>query len=151
MLEQNEELAATLGQPLEAERGGPRTATEQQFENGSMFFFEPTGRIYVLFGEAQGTWQLFEREDVENLPEPPPIQKCTAPQQNGFATIWGNISDIQKRLGCPLAPEPDLFDGAYQPFEGGQLVWSIRGLGRGPTIYALTNDQQFERFKDPNQ
>ena len=79
-----------------------------------------------------------------------PPAKCSAPQQNGFALIWGNFPKIQKQLGCPLTPEPDLFEGARQPFEGGTLLWSERGLGRGPTIYALLNDETFTRYKDPN-
>ena len=144
-------MRVALGDPLEEEKGGAEAATEQQFENGSMFFFKPTGQIYVLFGEGQGIWQVFEREELEKLPEPPaPPAKCSAPQQNGFALVWGNFPKIQEQLGCPLTPEPDLFEGARQPFEGGTLLWSKRGLGRGPTIYALLKDRTFARYKDPN-
>jgi serine/threonine-protein kinase len=152
LLEQNEGLANTLGAPQAPEDGGPRAATEQQFDNGSMRYVEKTGRIYVLFGEARGTFQMFERDDMEKLPAPPaPPEKCTQPMQGGFALLWGNYPDIQQQLGCPLGPEPDLFEGAYQPFEGGSLLWSIRGLGRGPTIYAVFSDHTFRRYKDPNQ
>jgi serine/threonine-protein kinase len=152
LLEQDEGLAQILGDPLEREDGGPRAATEQQFEDGSMFYFEPTGRIYGLFGEAQGTFRVFERKEMEELPPPPsPPDSCTVPMQGGFALIWGNFPDIQDKLGCPLSPEPDLFEGAYQPFEGGTLLWSRRGLGRGPTIYALFKDGTFQRYRDPNQ
>jgi len=35
-------------------------------------------------------------------------------------------------------------------FEGGTLLWSNRGLQRGPTIYALLNDDTFARYKDPS-
>jgi len=151
LLDQNEDLRGALGNPLEEERGGIESATEQQFENGSMFFFKPTKQIYVLVGDGKGTWQLFEQAEVENLPEPPPPPaKCTAPQQNGFALIWGNFPKLQDQLGCPLTPEPELFEGARQPFEGGTLLWSRRGLGRGPTIYALRNDETFKRYRDPN-
>jgi len=151
LLDENEGLRRALGDPLQKEQGGIETATEQQFENGSMFFFNPTKQIYVLFGESKGTWQVFEQQEVENLPEPPqPPAKCSAPQQNGFALIWGNFPKIQEQLGCPLTPEPELFESAYQPFEGGTLLWSRRGLGRGPTIYALLKDDTFTRHKDPN-
>jgi len=140
-----------LGHPLEEEEGGPKTATEQQFKKGSMFFFDPTGQIYVLVGQGKGRWQVFEKQDMENLPEPPPPPtKCSAPQQNGFALIWRNFPKIQEQLGCPLTPEPDLFEGARQVFEGGTLLWSNRGLQRGPTIYALLNDDTFARYKDPS-
>ena len=151
LLDQNDRLRATLGDPLEEEEGGVETATEQQFDNGSMLFFKPTGQIYVLFGEGQGSWQVFEKKELENLPQPPPPpETCAAPLQNGFALIWGTFQDIRDKLGCPLSPEPDLFEGARQPFEGGTLLWSKRGLGRGPTIYALLKGGTFERYKDPN-
>jgi hypothetical protein len=150
LLDQDEGLRATLGDPLEEEQGGIETATEQQFDNGSMLFFKPTGQIYVLFGEGQGAWQVFEKQEVENLPEPPPSAKCSPPQQHGFALIWGNFPKIQKQLGCPLTPEPDLIESARQLFEGGTLLWSKPGLGRGPTIYALLKDGTFARYKDPN-
>jgi serine/threonine-protein kinase len=151
LLDQNDSLRATLGAPLEEEEGGAESATEQQFEEGSMFYFKPTEQIYVLFRENKGTWRVFEKKEMEELPEPPaPPAECSAPQQNGFALIWGNFPEIQERLGCPLTPEPDLFAGARQPFEGGTLLWSQRGLGRGPTIYALLNDDSFTRYEDPN-
>jgi hypothetical protein len=149
-LDENESLREALGDPLEPEQGGIETSTEQQFDKGSMFFFNLTGQIYVLFGEGKGTWQVFEREEMVNLPEPPPPEKCSAPQQHGFALIWGNFPEIREKLGCPLAPRPELIEGAYQPFERGRLLWSQRGLGRGPTIYALLSDATFTRHKDPN-
>jgi len=150
LLDQHESLRVALGDALGNEQGGIETATEQQFENGSMFFFKPTGQIFVLFGEGSGTWKGFGKLEMEKLPEPPPTTKCSAPQQNGFALIWGNFPKIQEQLGCPLTPEPALFESAYQAFEGGTLLWSKRGLGRGPTIYALLNDATFTRYKDPN-
>jgi serine/threonine-protein kinase len=151
LLDANEDVRTALGNPLEPEQGGIERATEQQFDNGSMFFFSPTKQIYVLIGEGDGTWRLFEQKDLEALQEPEsPPAKCSPPQQHGFALIWGNFPDIQKQLGCPLAPTPGLIEGAYQPFEGGRLLWSKVGLGRGPTIYVLFNDDTFRRYKDPN-
>ena len=151
LLEENEKLRVALGDPLEKESGGIEQATEQQFENGSMFFFKPTKQIYVLFSEGRGTWQVFEQQEVENLEEPEsPPAKCSPPQQHGFALIWENFPKIQDQLDCPLAPTPGLIEGAYQPFEGGRLLWSKPGLGRGPTIYALLKDGTFARYKDPN-
>jgi hypothetical protein len=149
-LDENANLREALGNPLGPEQGGIERATEQQFENGSMFFFSPTRQIYVLFGEGKGTWQVFEQQELEDLPEPQPSENCSAPQQHGFALIWSNFPEIQAKLGCPLAPQPELIEGAYQPFEGGRLLWSQRGLGRGPTIYALLSDATFTRHKDPN-
>jgi hypothetical protein len=151
LLDQDEGLRTSLGDPLEPEKGGAEMATEQLFDHGSMFYFKPTQQIYVLFNDAQGIWQVFEQKDLVDLPPPPaPPAECTVPQQNGFALIWGNFPNIRKQLGCPLAPESDLFEGAYQPFQGGTLLWSKLGLGRGPTIYALLKDRTFTRHRDPN-
>jgi hypothetical protein len=45
----------------------------------------------------------------------------------------------------PAQTEPDLFEGAYQPFEGGTLLWITRVDGM--TICVLLQDGDFERFK----
>jgi hypothetical protein len=148
LLERDEILRQQLGDPTKPESGGPGTTTEQQFENGSMFYFQPTDQIYVLFDDK--TWQVFEHSDLENLPEPPPAN-CDAPMKGGFALVWGSFPKIRERLGCSTSPEPDLFEGAYQPFERGTLLWSKRGLGKGPTIYVLFIEHTFERHDDPNQ
>jgi eukaryotic-like serine/threonine-protein kinase len=150
LLEQNEELRQRLGEALQYEEGGAKTITEQQFAKGSMFYFRPQERIYVLVGTDKGTWLKFEQSDLANLPTPTPAN-CDAPQQGGFALVWGNNPDIQEKLGCSTAAEPDLFEGALQPFENGTLLYSQKGLGRGKTIYALFSDGSFERFDDPNQ
>ena len=39
---------------------------------------------------------------------------------------------------------------AFSLFQGGTLLWSKLGLGRGPTIYALLKDRTFTRHRDPN-
>jgi hypothetical protein len=148
LLEQDPGLRQQLGDPTKPESGGPGTTTEQQFENGSMFYFKPTDRIYVLFDDK--TWQVFEHDELKGLPEPPPAN-CAGPMKGGFALVWGSFPKVRERLGCSTAPMPDLFDGAYQPFERGTLLWSSRGLGDGPTIYVLFIDHVFERHKDPNQ
>ena len=149
-MEQNEGLAGTLRSPLEAEKGSK--ATEQQFDIGSMLFFEESRRIYVLFGDRQGTFRVFEKKDLEKLPAPSsPPDSCSVPMQGGFALIWANNQDVREQLGCPLSPEPNLFPGAYQLFEGGTLLWSQRGLGRGQTIYAALKDGTYTRYRDPNQ
>jgi hypothetical protein len=150
LLEQEEVVRQALGDPIEAELGGKQSITEQHFRKGSMFYFKPTERIYVLFGSAKGTWKKFEQSEVEQLPTPAP-STCDVPMAGGFARIWGSGAALQEQLGCPVAPMPDLFEGAYQPFVGGTLLWSQKGLGRGPTIYVLYKDGQFERYDDPNQ
>jgi serine/threonine-protein kinase len=150
LLEQNEGLAIDLGPALAPERGGPKTATEQQFEEGSMFYFQPTEQIYVLFGKDRGIHRVFEKSELEDLPAPAPAE-CEAPQQGGFALVWGNFPDVRRQLGCSTSPEPNLFDGAYQEFRNGTLLFSQNGLGRGKTIYVVWNGGEFQRFDDPNQ
>jgi serine/threonine-protein kinase len=148
LLEQDQGLRQQLGDPTKPESGGPGTTTEQQFENGSMFYFQPTDQIYVLYDDK--TWQVFEHDELKGLPEPPPAN-CAGPMKGGFALVWGSFPKVRERLGCSTSAEPVLFEGAYQPFERGTLLWSKRGLGDGPTIYVLFIDHVFERHKDPNQ
>ena len=115
-----------------------------------MFYFRPDERIYVLFGRDMGNWKAFEQSDLDKLPVPPPAN-CDAPQQGGFALIWGNNPKIRQQLGCSTAPEPNLFESALQPFENGTLLYSQKGLGRGKTIYVLWAAGTFDRYDDPNQ
>ena len=151
--EQNQAVRERVGCPLTPEAGGDRTTTEQQFEHGSMFYFQPNDRIYVLLGRDSGTWRLFKRSDIGDLPTPTPADQppCPSPMDGGFALVWSTQQDIRAALGCSMAPMPDLFEGAFQAFEHGTMLYSRVGLGRGKTLYVLYADNTFERYDDPNQ
>ncbi len=153
LYEQNQLVREKLGQPAKQEEGGPKAITEQPYEQGSMFYFQPRDRIYVLAGKSKGTWRLFERSVLEPIPTPTPAdpQPCRAPMQGGFLLVWSSQDAVRGELGCATAPELDLFEGAFQQFDGGAMLYSQKGLGRGKTIYVLYDDGTFQRFDDPNQ
>jgi hypothetical protein len=151
--EQNEVVRRRLGCSTSGEAGG--SIAEQPFENGSMYYFEPREQIYVLTGFETGTWRVFEQKDLAGLatptPAPDPGEGRVVPV-GGFGLVWGYNADVRAALGYGTRLEAGLFEGARQPFEGGVMIWSSRGLGAGPTIYVLyTSDGTFERFADPNQ
>ncbi len=70
---------------------------------------------------------------------------------DGFGLIWGTFADIRDSLGYATQPENGLIEGAYQPFEGGTMLYSNAGLGRGKSLYILYKDGTFERYDDPNR
>jgi serine/threonine-protein kinase len=142
-----------LGRPTEAEVGGARQITEQPYQGGSMFYFLPLDRIYVLLGKNSGTWLRFDHDDLKDVPTPTPEEspQCEIALQGGFRLVWSSQADIRRQIGCATGPEPGLLEGAYQPFEHGVMLYSNAGLGRGKTIYVLYEGGSFERFDDPNQ
>ncbi len=152
LLEQHPRIRERLGCPTQAEQGGANTAAEQQFEQGSMFYFTMTEQVYVLIGRSRGEWLRFERDQLLPLPTPTPAASpiCAQPMQGGFQLVWSNFGGVQRSLGCPTGPEDGLFEGAYQPFDRGTMLYSQKGLGRGKTLYVLYEDETFERYDDPN-
>jgi serine/threonine-protein kinase len=141
-----------LGCPTRPEMGGQ--IAEQPFERGSMLYYQPLEHIYVLVGTENGSWRLFPQDDLAGLatptPAPDPGNGLVVPV-GGFGLVWGNNPVVREELGYGTLPEAGLFDGARQPFERGSMLWSSRGLGRGPTIYVLYGDGTFERYDDPTQ
>jgi serine/threonine-protein kinase len=154
---ENMQVREHIGCPLETEQGGASTIAEQPFERGSMFYYHPLERIYVLIGKDSGRWRLFEQSELRDLPTPTPPgpegapPPCPAPLVGGFGLVWGSFPEIRDALGCSTGPEDGLIEGAYQPFQNGTMLFSQKGLGRGKTIYVLYDDRSFERYDDPNQ
>jgi serine/threonine-protein kinase len=140
-----------LGCPTETEQGSD--IAEQPFEKGSMFWYgPPLNPIFVLAGIDRGTWLRFEDEALRALPTPTPdpAPPCAAPLVSGFGLVWGSFANVRTALGCPTAGEDGPFDGAYQPFARGTMLFSPVGLGRGKTIYVLYDNGTFERYDDTN-
>src|SRR5262249_36993002 len=101
-----------------------------------------------------GWWRLFEKRELVDLPTPTPAAPppCEGRLQDGFELVWSSFPAISEALGCATEPEVALFEGAYQPFANGTMLYSQKGLGRGKTIYVLYKDgTKFERYDDPNR
>jgi serine/threonine-protein kinase len=150
---ENAQVRDRIGCPLEPEQGGASTTAEQPFERGSMFYYDPLARIYVLFGKDSGRWRVFEQRELRDLPTPTPAPNppCSAPLVSGFGLVWGTFQEVRETLGCATGPEDGLFEGAYQPFQNGAMLFSNKGLGRGKTLYVLYANGSFDRYDDPNQ
>jgi len=147
----NQALQQQLGCPQQAEQGGQ--IAEQPFERGSMFWFGPLDTIYALIGNDSGVWRSFGPGDLKNRPTPAPVDAppgLFAPV-SGFGLVWGTEPDVQAKLGWGTKPEAGPYNGAYQPFENGFMLFSSTGLDRGKTIYVLYQDGMFERYDDPNR
>jgi serine/threonine-protein kinase len=148
----NQQLRERIGCPTAPEQGGAGTIAEQPYQRGSMFYYQPSERIYALLGKDSGEWRRYEQSELATLPTPAPDAEtpCRTPPISGFGLVWSNFADVRDALGCPTGPEDGLLEGAYQPFEQGEMLFSQKGLGRGKTIYVLYEDGKFERYDDTN-
>jgi hypothetical protein len=85
---------------------------EQHFENGWMFWLQPTDEIWVLIdaedSSTNGTWMVFEDEfeegDVEDDPELTPPADLLQPVR-GFGKLWRDNQEIRDALGWGVSPE----------------------------------------------
>lgn len=147
----NRRIQREMGCPARPEVGGP--IAEEPFQYGSMFWYGPLNTIYVLVGKDGGHWSAYGPNDMSKMPTPAPVQApdgLYAPI-SGFGLVWGSSRGLQSELGWATQPEAGPYDGAYQPYERGIMLFSPVGLGRGKTLYVLYADGTFERYDDPNK
>ena len=83
---------------------------EQVFENGRMFWIQPTEQIWVMIitDEGRGDWRIFEDNfeegDLEFDPEIVPPEGLEQPQR-GFGKLWRENPDLRDALGWAVTPE----------------------------------------------
>jgi hypothetical protein len=140
----NTRVQARLGCPLRAEAAGP--ATEQTFENGTMYWWGATQQIYVLlhskrWSQYPNTWH--EGEILEPLT---PHEGLYAPER-GFGKVWRTYPAVSDGLGWAEAPEQGQ-TGVYERFEHGTMLYSPRLNGHGAQIYVLYSDGTFATYPD---
>lgn len=98
---------------------------EQVFENGRMFWVQPTGQLWVMIvtGEGEGTWGVYEDTFVDGEPETDP--SIVPPDgffqpERGFGKLWRGNDEVREALGWAITPEFGyVSDYYYQP--GGEL------------------------------
>lgn len=83
---------------------------EQVFENGRMFWLQPTGQIWVMIvsSEGRGDWQIYEDNFVEGEPESDPeLVPPDGMEQptRGFGKLWRDNPDLREALGWAITPE----------------------------------------------
>ncbi|MFQ5496158.1 MAG: WD40/YVTN/BNR-like repeat-containing protein [Phycisphaerae bacterium] len=112
----------------------------------------PVGDLWV--GDAQGNvrpldpaqlaWEI-AREPTPT-PEPTPSEPPAGFYRptGAFAEMWATDPEVRRALGWAAEPEPRQISAAFQPFEGGVMIW--RGDTR--TIYVLYDDGSWDGFED---
>lgn len=106
---------------------GQIQVAEQVFENGRMFWVQPTQQIWVMFNEdgdaTRGDWVQFEDTFQEGEPESDPT--ITVPEgryqpTRGFGKLWRSSPEIRERLGFGLTSEFG-YVSSYEYHAGGSI------------------------------
>ena len=111
----------------------------------------PEGRLWV--GNAQGRVEPLDPERLTwqplvwiATPTPQPAGPPTGfyRPEGAFAELWATDAELRQALGWAAEPRPTEVATAFQPFEGGAMIW------REDTrrIYALFNDGSWAAFDD---
>ena len=138
-----------LGWPAAHDVTAPHSG--QKFEHGWMYWRDNATEpdyIYTLEYESEeeqytGTWERYDDEWEEGMP----IYSCAAAEDNrplgpklGFGLVWCTHSSVRTGLGAAIEEE-QYYDGAYQDFEGGIMLWSARD----ETVTVLYDDRTWEQ------
>lgn len=103
----------------------PIQVAEQLFENGRMFWLQPTGQIWVLkiTTEGRGTWEIYEDTFVEGEEESDP--SLVPPEgryqpERGFGKLWREAGNLREELGWGVTPEFG-YVSSYEYHAGGSV------------------------------
>lgn len=106
----NDPTSTPAGTPTATPVVNQIQVAEQVFENGRMFWIQPTNQIWIMVvtDEGRGDWSVFEDTFAEGEPEIDP--QLEAPQgmeqpRRGFGKLWRENPDIQDALGWAITPE----------------------------------------------
>lgn len=83
---------------------------EQVFENGRMFWLQPSQQVWVMLsdGSGQGEWLIYEdtfvEGDIEFDPSIVPPQGFEQPER-GFGKLWRENPELRDSLGWAITPE----------------------------------------------
>lgn len=128
---------------------------EQVFENGRMFWLQPTGQIWVMIvtEEGRGNWQIYEdtfvEGDLEFDPDITPPEGFEQPER-GFGKLWRENPEIREALGWAITPEFG-FVTRYEYHPGGAVNNSAVYVP-GPGYHTLSSlyEEKF-RFNEADQ
>ncbi|GAB4570925.1 MAG: hypothetical protein Kow0077_06290 [Anaerolineae bacterium] len=117
---------------------------EQVFENGRMFWLQPTKEIWVMVNDPgtteRGTWMIFDDTFEEGEPEIDP--ELTPPADTiqpvrGFGKLWRENEQVRELLGWGVTPEFG-FVTRYEYRAGGYLDSEGRYVP-GPGTHVLVS------------
>jgi hypothetical protein len=111
-----EATASTTLTPTQTPASGPTPVVstiqvaEQVFEDGRMFWVQPTNQIWVIIidKDGQGTWEVYEDTFVEGELE---LDESLVPPDGfqqpvrGFGKLWRENPEIREALGWATTPE----------------------------------------------
>jgi hypothetical protein len=124
---------------------------EQVFENGRMFWVEPTEQIWVLVveGTGRGDWTVYEDTFEEGQPESDP--SIEAPPDllqpmRGFGKLWRENPEVREELGWAVTPEFGYVSN-YEYHPGGEVVNGEYVAGPGYHVLFSLYDEAF-RFNE---
>ncbi len=148
LYERNGDVRDRVGLPTGGEARVP--GAYQVFEHGLMIWRGDSKTVYVLFNE-QSTWYSFADSWTEGMEVGGGAGPATGQfkPKRGFGKVWREQPDVQRRLGYALTADELGTDLVVQPFERGLLLWS-NATGK-PLIYALYQNNLYERYEDPNK
>lgn len=117
---------------------------EQLFENGRMFWLQPTNQIWVMVetSDGSGVWTVYEDKFEEGDVEFDPL--IVAPTgllqpERGFGRLWRDTEDLKGAIGWALEaevghvsqyeyrPAGEVIDGVYEQAPGYHILASIYG------------------------
>lgn len=127
---------------------------EQVFENGRMFWFQPTEQIWVMIitGEGEGDWRIYEDTFVEGEPEfDPEIVPPEGLEQptRGFGKLWRENPELREALGWAVTPEFG-FVTRYEYHPGGEVEDDEWVQGPGYHVISSLYEEAF-RFNEADQ
>ncbi len=139
-------IAASLGCPTSGE--GAAEASVQYFEGGIMYYWQPTGSIYVFYGASSGSWTRYSDPGGADVPQETAPDGLYEPVR-GFGSIWRNIPSVRDALGWATTPEYPI-TGVAQVFPNGLMLFSPAVTTAPARIWVLTNAGTWNLYRDPN-
>ncbi len=117
---------------------------EQSFQNGRMFWLQPSWDIWVMVYDEgtteHGTWLIYDdtfvEGEVEIDPELTPPADTIQPRR-GFGKLWRQNEEVRELVGWATTPEYG-FVTTYEYRPGGYLDSAGRYVP-GPGIHLLTS------------
>lgn len=116
---------------------------EQTFENGRMFWLQPTQQIWVLINDdaGSGRWLIFNDTWVDGeASSDPALTPPTSLYQpiRGFGKLWRENTEVREALGWAVLPETGYIT-TYEYHAGGYIDATTEMYVDAPGYHLLFN------------
>jgi hypothetical protein len=131
---------------------GEIQVAEQLFQNGRMFWVQPTSQLWVLVvrGEGRGVWTIYP--DTFDATADPEVDPSLVPPEGllqptrGFGKLWRTNQDVRESLGWATTPEFG-YVSRYEYHPGGTIQNATYVPAPGYHILYSLYSEQF-RFNE---